>query len=149
MPKLSPNERYLGGAPPRGPDRRRGAAGAEANAPLLRALVRRRSEDLGHHLENLVYLELRRRGEVHGYHLTATGREVDFVAGSEGAIHLVQVCASLGNAATRDREITALSEAMAELKPEAATIITLAEEEQIEAAGRRIRVVPAWRWLLE
>jgi predicted AAA+ superfamily ATPase len=116
---------------------------------LVRACVGRRSEDLGHHLENLVYLELRRRGEVHGYHLTATGREVDFVAGSEGAIHLVQVCASLGNAATREREVGALVEAMAELHQEDATIVTLAEEEQIDAGDRRIRVVPAWRWLLE
>ena len=116
---------------------------------LVRACVGQRSEDVGHHLENMVFLELRRRGEVHGYHLTATGREIDFVVEREDGLHLVQVCASLGNAATREREVSALDEAIAELRPAGATVVTLAEEEQVESAGGRIRVVPAWRWLLE
>lgn len=116
---------------------------------LVRACVGQRSDDVGHHLENLVYLELRRRGELHGYHVTATGREVDFVAGPRGELQLVQVCASLGEGATREREIQALGEAVAELRPDTATIVTLAEEERIVVDGHQVRVVPAWRWLLE
>lgn len=116
---------------------------------LVRACVGQRSEDVGHHLENLVYLELRRRGEVHGYHITASGREVDFVVEDAGGMHLVQVCASLGLAANREREVEALREAMAELRPASATIVTLAEHDPIDADGLRMRVVPAWRWLLE
>jgi hypothetical protein len=116
---------------------------------LVRACVGQRSVDLGHHLENMVYLELRRRGEVHGYHLTNAGREVDFVAGPLGELQLVQACADLGDNAAREREVAALREAMEETNVAAGTIVTLSEEEDLRVKGKRIRVVPAWRWLLE
>jgi predicted AAA+ superfamily ATPase len=118
---------------------------------LVRACIGRRGEDHGHWLENIVHLELRRRGTVHGYHLTASGREVDFVIGDRAGdeLHLVQACASLGNEATREREITALEEAIGETPAESATVVTLAEEAEVRVAGKRVRVVPAWRWLLE
>lgn len=115
---------------------------------LVRACVSQRSEDIGHHLENIVYLELRRRGEVAGYHVTASGREVDFVAGPLDQPMLVQACASIANAATRERELGALVEAMTELDADRATVVTLGEEGRVEREGRTIEVVPAWSWLL-
>jgi hypothetical protein len=117
---------------------------------LVRACVGRAGADVGHWLENIVYLELRRRGEVHGYHLTKSGREVDFVATARGAEpELVQSCASLADAETEARERLALAEAMAETGITTATIVTLSDEGEEDVSGRRIRIVPAWRWLLE
>lgn len=115
---------------------------------LVRACVGRRSEDFGHHLENLVYLELRRRGEVGGYHITASGREVDFVVGPADEPHLVQVCANLGDASTRERELGALREAMDEFDGARGTVVTLDEASTVKHGNRTIEIVPAWQWLL-
>ncbi len=108
----------------------------------------KRSEDFGHHLENLVYLELRRRGEVAGYHLTASGREVDFVSGPLDEPQLVQACANLGDPDTREHELGALAEAMDELDCDRGTVVTLEESAKVDHDGRSIEIVPAWQWLL-
>ncbi len=114
---------------------------------LVQACIPTRSSDTGHQLENIVYLQLRRRGHVLGYHLTKNQREVDFVHERAGEQELVQACASLLDPATREREVTALAEAMQETGIEQATIVTLDEEGPIDVDAGRIRVVPAWRWL--
>lgn len=67
-----------------------------------------RDADIGGLLENLVYLELRRRG----YDVTvgsAGGREVDFVAQDRRGIVYVQVAYLLESQATIERELTAFS----------------------------------------
>lgn len=117
---------------------------------LMRAASVGRSQDLGHALENLVYLELRRRGEVLGYHATATGREVDFVVfDRDGEKCFVQVCASLEDDSTRKREFQALADALAETAVRRAVVVTMATE-GVERVGKcAVRIVPAWRWLLE
>lgn len=46
------------------------------------------------------------------------------------------------------REVTALGEAMAEMKLPEGTIVTRGEEEQINVKSGKINVVPAWRFLL-
>ena len=113
--------------------------------------------DTGARLENVVFLHLRRE---HGrllhceiaYYLTAAGREVDFVVGDlseQRAGRLVQACTTLADPATRTREVVALMEAMAETGVTQAEIVTLHEEETIDTDAGAIRVVPAWRWLLE
>ncbi len=38
---------------------------------------------------------------------------------------------------------------MAETEIERVTLITLHQEETVELAGGRVRIVPAWRWYLE
>lgn len=115
---------------------------------LAHALAMSRSEDVGHHLENIVYLEMRRRGfEVH-YGVTRSGGEIDFVL--RGPTHsLVQVSASLSDPDTRRRELAALEEGMEEHDLAEATIVTMNETEKISAGKRQINVVPAWRWLLQ
>ncbi|HEX6812948.1 MAG TPA: ATP-binding protein [Planctomycetota bacterium] len=106
--------------------------------------------EIGHVLENIVYLELRRRGDVLGYHVTNTGREVDFaVADAEGRRTFAQACASLDDAAARERELRALADAMEETRVDRALLVTLATEGVERFEGHEIRVVPAWRWLLE
>lgn len=123
---------------------------------LAAAMSHVTATDLGARLENAVYLELRRRqgrllrGEVH-YYLTASGRRVDFVVGDvfeKRAGRLVQVSASLADQPTRDRELRALQEAMAETGLRESEIVTVEEEETIATDAGIIHVVPAWRWLL-
>jgi predicted AAA+ superfamily ATPase len=61
---------------------------------------------------------------------------------------LIQVCQSMANPKTRKREITALAEAMSELKINSGTIVTRAEDEQLEVEAGVIDIVPAYRFLL-
>lgn len=104
----------------------------------------------GHLLENLVFCALRRISSAIFYYRTRSGKEVDFVVQlPDRSRLLVQVCETLADPATRKRELTALHEAMIEQSCCQATVISRHEEEIVEQDNRRIRVVPAWRWLLE
>ena len=103
----------------------------------------------GHLLENLVFTALRRITSNIFYFKSKGGREVDFIARMHDRSRmLVQVCESMADPQTRKREITALSEAMAELKLPSGTIVTRGEEEEIDDESGKIDVVPAWRFLL-
>ncbi len=103
----------------------------------------------GHLLENLVFTALRRLYPEIYYYKTKTGREVDFIVLMRGqARMLVQVCESLAEPQTRKRETAALNEAMVELGQKTGTIVTRNEDEQIDAGGGTIAVIPAWRYLL-
>jgi hypothetical protein len=103
----------------------------------------------GHLLENLVFTALRRITPDIFYFKSKSGREVDFIAqGQDRSRWLVQVCESMSDPQTRKREITALSEAMAELSITKGTIVTRAEDEHLPVASGTIEVIPAWRFLL-
>ncbi len=117
------------------------------------ALVRSISSGIlinsGHLLENLVFTALRRITPDIFYYKTRTGREVDFITGRQGpSRRLVQVCESMADRQTRKREITALAEAMTELKLTQGIIVTRNEEEQIQVDCGNIDVVSAWWFLL-
>ena len=118
------------------------------------ALVRSISSGIlvnsGHLLENLVFIALRRVTPAIFYYKTRTGREVDFIIqGQDRSSMLVQVCESLADPRTRKRETTALAEAMAELRLDHATIVTRNDEERLSVETGIIKVVPAWRFLLD
>ena len=103
----------------------------------------------GRLLENLVFTALRRSHPDVYYYKTKTGKEVDFIVPLRGRARLlVQVCESLAEPQTRNRETAALREAMAELGAKSGTIVTRNEEEQIDAEDGTIKVVPVWRFLL-
>ncbi len=103
----------------------------------------------GHLLENLVFTALRRVTRDIRYYKTRSGREVDFITAIEDRSRLlVQVCESLADSKTREREVLALGEAMAELQLDTGTIVTRGEEARIEVESGRITVLPAWRFLL-
>ena len=50
---------------------------------------------------------------------------------------------------TRTREISALAEAMSELKLKTGTIVTRSEDEMVEIGAGTITIAPAWRFLLD
>lgn len=103
----------------------------------------------GHLLENLVFTALRRISPNIYYYKTKGGLEVDFIAQMRNrSLLLVQVCESLYDAQTKKREVTALSEAIAELGQKTGTIVTRNEEEKIKIDSGKIDVVPIWRFLL-
>ena len=104
----------------------------------------------GHLLENLVFTALRRLYPEIYYYKTKTGREVDLIVPMRGRPPmLVQVCESMADPQTRKREMTALSEAMAELGLKTGTIVTRGEDERTDVAAGTIDVSPAWRFLLD
>jgi predicted AAA+ superfamily ATPase len=112
---------------------------------LVTACARRGSADIGQLLETAVFIELRRASSELAYLRTASGYEIDFVTPSG----LVQACASIDDPATRDREVRALREAMAAFDYKEATIVTIADSEEIRITEGTIRVLPFWRWALE
>jgi predicted AAA+ superfamily ATPase len=112
--------------------------------------------NLGARLEDAVYLQLRRglhgtRDGVISYYSTEAGHEVDFIVGDPETGHatqLVQVCADLAQADTRQREVRALEAAMGEVGLREGTIVTMHDAEDLGVAGGVIHVVPAWAWML-
>lgn len=103
----------------------------------------------GYLLENLVFTALRRVSPEIYYCKTRSGLEVDFIALMPNRSRiLVQVCESMAEAKTRKREVTALSEVMADLGLKFGTIVTQDEEDKIEVEAGTIEVIPAWRFLL-
>lgn len=76
--------------------------------PGLRAAVTRRpSDDVGHVLENIVFLELRRRYR-NLWMTRSGGGEIDFVASDETGFTYFQVAATVREQATRERELAPL-----------------------------------------
>lgn len=117
---------------------------------LVEACRRQVGPDRGHALENAVFVHLRRMGSEVAYYRTSTGREVDFVVTPRtGAPKLVQVSADVSDASTRERELTALREAMSETGIGEASLVTGGEAGLDEIREPGVRAVPAWQWLLE
>jgi hypothetical protein len=117
---------------------------------LSTAVSFRFSLNAGRILENLVFLELKRRNREVFYWKSGRGGEVDFIV-REGlkVVEGIQVCRSLAEEKTRRREVQALLEAGSELQADRLTILTEDEEEAIAVGDTVIRVVPLWKWLLD
>ena len=106
-------------------------------------LISRRSYDLGFSLENIVFLELMRRGYQVNIGKLGAG-EVDFVARKDGRLHYYQVTASLTDENTFNREITPLKN-LSDNYPK--TILTLDRFTLGDYEG--IEVINAVDWLLD
>jgi predicted AAA+ superfamily ATPase len=117
---------------------------------LVHAMSIQFSRNTGKYLENIVFLELRRRHELIFYYRTANNLEVDFLIQKGKKItQLIQVCESLTNEKTRQRELTALTTAMTELGIKNGLILTLDEAEIIKLPQQHVvTVLPVYQWLL-
>lgn len=112
---------------------------------LLNAIRFSASEDRGRILENMVFLELRRRG--HEIFYFAGKGEADFVIrGGNKTILIVQVCFRMEEAKTRDRELRGLRDAMAALHCPRGLILTDDDWEDIGTGPDAIPVRPFWHW---
>lgn len=84
---------------------------------LINAYTSQSSENFVHLFENLVYIELRRRGHEVYYYLTKDRYEVDFLTKDHNnQLHLYQVVWDTNHPDTMQRELRALKAAESELK---------------------------------
>lgn len=104
--------------------------------------------NLGHKLENLVYLKLRNPDDSMFYFVNdADGTECDFVVERrDGTFGAVQVCWELSRD-NEEREINGALRAMERFGLKEAVLVTRDQSDLISEGGRIIRVVPAWKWL--
>jgi hypothetical protein len=104
------------------------------------------SEDTGKMLENLVFLELKRREKEIYYYKNK--KEVDFIIKEKNKIiYLIQVTDFLDKK-NEQREIEGLNEAMKEFKLKNSLIITKNQEGEKRIKSKVIEIIPAWKWLL-
>ena len=111
------------------------------------------SENRGRLLENLVFVELMRRGyhtqQTLFYYRTRNDKEVDFVCRNMHQIEtLIQVSYDLQNPKTFKREISSLIEAKGELNCSNLLILTWDEDNVVEENGVSVAIKPVWKWLL-
>jgi hypothetical protein len=104
------------------------------------------SADTGRIYENIVFLELRRKGRELFY--VKGKKEVDFLFIEKGKYRLINVCYDIEHPETKKREINGLSEVMKRLKCMEAVLITGEKEETIKVESKKVQVVPLWKWLL-
>lgn len=105
------------------------------------------SGEEGRLLENMVYIELRRRGGEIFYHNSGSA-ECDFVV-RDGfrVVQAIQACYLLGSSDTREREIRGIQDAMDTYQLLEGTIITNTHEEELKYGNKMIHILPAWKWL--
>lgn len=111
----------------------------------------RTSKDQGRLLENIVFLELIRRGKDVYYHKDK--HECDFILRENTKItSAIQVCVSLDNEKTKEREIAGLVEAMQTYQLTTGFILTEDTNTQetilVKEKEYHITILPIWLWCL-
>jgi len=105
------------------------------------------SENNGRYLENLVFIELKRRKKECFYH--AGKYECDFVIKEENKIKsAIQVCYEI-NKENEARELSGLFEAVDAYGLKKGIVITYNQDRVTNQGNKKITLLPAWRWLLE
>ncbi|KIM12012.1 MAG: hypothetical protein KU37_04000 [Sulfuricurvum sp. PC08-66] len=114
---------------------------------FLTALTYRYSQEQGKLLENLVAIELQRRGIPL---LFAKGqKECDFIVENEGELIPLQVSIDMSFAPTKERELAGLLTAAKYVAATRGIIVTLEQEEDFDLEGIHVEILPAWKFLLE
>ena len=105
------------------------------------------AENSGRYLENVVYVELRRRHDELYYHKIE--HECDFIV-KEGLkiTSAIQVCYDL-NSENQKREFDGLIEVCSAHKLKEGLLLTYKQEDTFIVKGVKIIVKPVWKWLLE
>ncbi len=111
---------------------------------LANCLSIKATKDLCWYYENLVFIELKRRGYSVYYHLDKY--ECDFIAvEANGTKTAIQVTLD----ETKEEELAGLLEGMADARTKKGLIITKDTEKTFEKDGKTITYVPLWKWLLQ
>jgi len=103
----------------------------------------------GSKLENVVYIELIRRGfEV--YFILEPNFEVDFcIRQGRSITTLIQCCLTLKDEITKSREVKSLLLAAEKYKCDHLLILTEDEIDEIKIKNKKIQVLPIYDWLLK
>jgi len=118
---------------------------------FARTIGFRFSEDKGRMFENIVFIELKRRAfDIYYYR---DNKECDFLIRKTGKIiGAIQVCQTLHNTETKQRETEGLLEALERFAFREGYILTESEENttviQQNGINYKIIVMPIWKWLL-
>jgi len=105
------------------------------------------SQDKGKMLENLVFINLRKKYK-NIYYFQEKG-ECDFVIKKGTKItKAIQVCFDL-NEDNKNREIRGLLEALEKFNIKEGVILTYKQEDQFNINNKKIKVLPVWKWLSE
>ncbi|MFH1376886.1 MAG: ATP-binding protein [Candidatus Woesearchaeota archaeon] len=105
------------------------------------------SEDKGRMIENMVYLNLRRKYKNIFYFKEQ--KECDFIIKDGNKIkEALQVCYEL-NEENKDREIEGLTEALEEFKLKKGYILTFNQTDKIKIKDKVIIITPVWKWMLK
>jgi len=109
---------------------------------LRRANSPQKTEDIGHRLENAVFLALRRDRKAVSYAGEKDGWECDFVTDT----HAIQVCAELTDE-NLEREARGAMRGTALPGSRQALILTIDQRDSIRSGDGWVEVQPAWEWL--
>jgi hypothetical protein len=105
------------------------------------------SPDKGRILENIVFIDLMRRGSEIFYF--AGDQECDFILRDKKKITgAIQVCYEFTKE-NQERETGGLLKAMAEFRLTQGMILTYDQEDTLTSGGKTITIKPVWKWLLE
>lgn len=108
------------------------------------------TENKGYLLENLVFIELKRRNKEVYYYVTKAGKEVDFLVRENIKLaELIQVSFEMIDEKTRKREVTSILEAMEELNLNRGLILTNDYEEELKINNKTVTIKPVYIWLVE
>jgi predicted AAA+ superfamily ATPase len=114
---------------------------------ILTAVDHSFSENHGKLLENLVALELLKSGKEPMYF--SDKKECDFITADKSKYTAIQVCYSLKDPDTSEREINGLVNACEFLNLKNGTVLTFEEETSIKKGDISIEVLPAYKYILE
>lgn len=119
---------------------------------LVTAKAVQHSPNSGKLMENLVFIELVKRGYQPNrelfYYKTRNDREIDFVLKNGYQVaELIQVSYEATNLDVEEREIKALVEAGDELDVKKLTVLTWNEKREMKRDGMTVQFVPLWEWL--
>ena len=110
---------------------------------IIRVFAHKISENVGRLMENIVFLELRRKyreNEGIFYYVTKDNKEIDFLIENR---QIIEVTYDL------DQEhVKKIIRALDELKIKKGLIITWDHEDVLEKDGKTIEIQPLWKWLL-
>lgn len=111
-------------------------------------------ENVGWRLETIVYIELLRRNrpidrDVY-YYKSAGGYEADFVVCKNNMVEeIYQVSYDISKEKTRKRELRGLLAASKETGCNTLFLITDFHREEVTVEDRRVKILPAYDWLIE
>lgn len=113
---------------------------------LRNQIAFKHSGDQGRLLENLIFIELKRRRK--NVYYFREKYECDFILEQQGKItDVIQVCFQL-TMENETREMNGLVEAARIFNLKEGLLITYDTEKTIDFEGIKIQIVPAWKWLL-
>jgi predicted AAA+ superfamily ATPase len=120
---------------------------------LKNAISQKTSEEIGSAIENLVFLELKRKGLKENksvfYLKLNNDEEVDFLIKEGLEIkQLIQVTYANNKDEIEKREIKALKKASDLLDCKDLLCITWDYEDELKEEGKTIKFIPLWKWLL-